>query len=838
MDWNTTQKKDKDSLKKLIESRYGVKSNFNSSWWVRATINGKTYDWNLDNSWNPVRNEVSYLKLWNNNKSIAQQKATPLKISDTLLTNTKNKNDTTWAWSTIQPTTQLNVKTLQQMQNNPKEAQAIANNSFGTWAGNTTQPSSWFNLVPQAYASTWNSWKSKTERQNEKWLKKKEDEAFENIQQFFYDTDWTNKNDMKKLREQATEMMENWVSYTDINAWITDNWYRHQNWAQKWADSVAWLANWLWNKITWKSDEDDWLLASAGKFIVNIPWSALKTGWSAVEAVSHPIDTWKWLMELADTWFDYLNYWLTWDPLMDKSKAIWTAIKDELTDKSTYVENPFDVLATISWAWNALKWTKIANLGKAGLNATKNVTNNVTKNVAKWADNFLDKSKVTKVLKDTAKKATNKVSNDYVKPLVDKYAKPMAKNTINYSMNPERYPKDIIKDKVVEPIFWKNVDEVNKDRVNVAWEILNDKYIDNASDTKRSSESFNYFGNEKKYVKNETPKENKEVKELENVLRDIKIDKNTTYDDLIKKLDEKQTDILNEQIRIADNTPKYKLSDFDYKKPNWEMSNRFEDIIEDLQNHLNDIDQTPEVYDMYKVLEWFKNWDKISEQQLLEIKRVYNGTFKNKYMKYDEVDKVWELRNPTSKVWKNFENNQKFIDNVLEEKNLNNDNKTIKDLDVDIKNIKTYQEKFKKMREKVRSEALNKSKFSIVEVIQTAEQMIKYVAKLTPFFRWIWLNDKKITATKMQSNLYKNIKKLYKLEKQYNNDWKKFAWIRNELNKIMDEISPYFDNKVMNITGNVLKKTWKALLDKKTLWTPNKMMEWIEDREFENKYMK
>lgn len=55
--WADVPTKDMNSLEQLVESRYGTIAT-QKDWKLQATIWDKTYEWSLDNQWNPVKTEI------------------------------------------------------------------------------------------------------------------------------------------------------------------------------------------------------------------------------------------------------------------------------------------------------------------------------------------------------------------------------------------------------------------------------------------------------------------------------------------------------------------------------------------------------------------------------------------------------------------------------------------------------------------------------------------------------------------------------------------------------------------------------------------------------------
>lgn len=235
-----------------------------------------------------------------------------------------------------------------------------------------------------------------------------------------------NQNVVQKNTKQATQDTNN------------PYWWTRQGF-DLWWDIWEWISN-IWKKMKFESKKDDWIFASAWKFIWNIPWNLLQVWWWVVSMVSNPVWTFEggkealwwaienWLNSIfsTDIWQSTMR-WL-WNMLWANPETVennlakmrwewfytnqareqvwrwldkfWNELREDpfWTVKKIVVEHPADLLLLWSWA-TAAAWRKfwnIANTAKVWWNLEKAEKFEKISNLAWKTSEILNPINVTK----------------------------------------------------------------------------------------------------------------------------------------------------------------------------------------------------------------------------------------------------------------------------------------------------------------------------------------------------------------------------------------------------------------------------------------------------------
>ena len=235
-----------------------------------------------------------------------------------------------------------------------------------------------------------------------------------------------NQNVVQKNTKQATQDTNN------------PYWWTRQGF-DLWWDIWEWISN-IWKKMKFESKKDDWIFASAWKFIWNIPWNLLQVWWWVVSMVSNPVWTFEggkealwwaienWLNSIfsTDIWQSAMR-WL-WNMLWANPETVennlakmrwewfytnqareqvwrwldkfWNELREDpfWTVKKIVVEHPADLLLLWSWA-TAAAWRKfwnIANTAKVWWNLEKAEKFEKISNLAWKTSEILNPINVTK----------------------------------------------------------------------------------------------------------------------------------------------------------------------------------------------------------------------------------------------------------------------------------------------------------------------------------------------------------------------------------------------------------------------------------------------------------
>lgn len=235
-----------------------------------------------------------------------------------------------------------------------------------------------------------------------------------------------NQNVVQKNTKQATQDTNN------------PYWWTRQGF-DLWWDIWEWISN-IWKKMKFESKKDDWIFASAWKFIWNIPWNLLQVWWWVVSMVSNPVWTFEggkealwwaienWLNSVfsTDIWQSTMR-WL-WNMLWANPETVennlakmrwewfytnqtreqiwkwidkfWNELKEDpfWTMKKIVVEHPADFLLLWSWA-TAAAWrnlSKVANTAKVWWNLEKAGKFEKISNLANKTSEILNPINVTK----------------------------------------------------------------------------------------------------------------------------------------------------------------------------------------------------------------------------------------------------------------------------------------------------------------------------------------------------------------------------------------------------------------------------------------------------------
>jgi len=221
---------------------------------------------------------------------------------------------------------------------------------------------------------------------------------------------------LPKYRSQLANMQKtNIQNATQKEAEVEEDLSGLDIWV-KWWQAVSDFAK----QFKFESNVDDWVVKSFGKFLWNLPANTVQLAWDIVSVVSDPVWTATSIKELAwttveqglnktfstDAWQDILRKlgasedrlaqikW-EWYFTTDERAILKDAIQTELTRitdepgrlKELLVENPTDVLLTVTWGlWVAKNVAKSKNLtGLANkLETLEKITNPITIQKQVW----------------------------------------------------------------------------------------------------------------------------------------------------------------------------------------------------------------------------------------------------------------------------------------------------------------------------------------------------------------------------------------------------------------------------------------------------------------------
>lgn len=718
---------------------------------------------------NPFKNQLSG---WSEKKTV---KTTTNPI-------TQNTTTNSW-WALLKPNTQV----LKQMQQNPKEASVIADNSFNTWNTNNVQyqinnQKSKFEIWDNPTKRTQTTWwwilsdfvptvsASNTNNTQDTYSKTP---ANENIRMYLYEAEksW----DKQKIieAEEIKKALNNWWDENKINEIIVKElWYTPSDKVKKSynysSDKDMKNINSYLNDPN-ESDIDKeyikWLLERwDNPSYIN---QQLKDYWYNYDRVWDVVDTaknfWAWMVwwvpkvvwnvgwfvaDVNPLWIATNNLvrlaWKEWkigDWLREWWESIWSSIETSLAPDplsgAVWVWNfATDTLVTLPAWWFAGKWiSTLAKWSKALKNPTvQKLANSTIGNIWKWAIQWAWDMAVYDVVSEWEIKPEDLKLWAGIWTVI-----PWVKGVLKWGKKLIT-PKPLTKEELTNRILQTKDAEIERKILEETWE----KAVDEATINKNFYET---------------------IKSMDK--HNVKLSKNPEYVEFTNKLQQLQADLKNSQKWLLSDKKTISLKSFNKDiEVDWEKLNYYKKMLEDLEDmYIKNWYKTEDIKRIRALQDWKA---KASPEEIAKYIEQYWNEFSNFTKWWKMKEWAWKYRETARKEMKDFiEQQEKWW-------------KLYRQIDRERSSIENTRQRVQKVAEKIAGAESatprnSSSWFSMaLDVIDWVDKIVNFKAKVHQFIKFLWIKVEP-TAEFIQKELKTNLKEYREavklLEQNPENPW-------------------------------------------------------------------